>query len=225
MPSAESFSRAGGISAILGAGLLALTTWLHPLNADPNDAHAAFAEYASNWFWIATHLGQLAGIVLIGGGLLALTWRLRNKRAGIWAVLGAAAVIAAIAIAGALQAVDGIALKVMVDRLASAAPASQPMIFEAAFALRQIEIGLASILALFLGLAAVLYGTAQLSDAGRENRLGWLGIAGGAATFAGGVVQAHLGFADASMAITMPASLLLLAWAVLVGWQLLHSRD
>jgi hypothetical protein len=116
MPSEEYFSKAGGVAAISGAVLLLLASLLHPMGADPSDAPAAFAEYAADRFWVASHLGQLFGVVFIAGGLLSLSWRLRSGRAGVWALLGAVATTASVALTGALQAVDGIALKLMVDR-------------------------------------------------------------------------------------------------------------
>jgi hypothetical protein len=224
MQSEQRVSKTGGVSAIAGAVVLMVATWLHPLDAHPQDALAAFAEYAADRFWVASHLGQLAGVVLISAGLLGLAWRLRQGQGGMWASLGAVGVVVSLAIGGVLQAVDGIALKVMVDRLASAAPEAQPAIFEAAFAVRQIEIGLGSVMAVFLGLAAVCYGLAQRSDAATPNWLGWLAIASGAATFAAGIVQAHLGFADATMAVSMPGSILLSLWVILAGLHLLRGR-
>ena len=49
----------------------------------------------------------------------------------------------------ALKAVDGVALKVMVDAWAVAPAAQKEAAFYAAFAVRQVEIGLASVLSLF----------------------------------------------------------------------------
>lgn len=39
-------ARVGSVAAIAGALVLTITTWVHPLGADPNDAEEAFAEYA-----------------------------------------------------------------------------------------------------------------------------------------------------------------------------------
>jgi hypothetical protein len=46
MPSDEHLARLGGISAILGVIVLFVATMLHPLDAQPGNASAAFAEYA-----------------------------------------------------------------------------------------------------------------------------------------------------------------------------------
>jgi len=48
--------------AIAGSVLLFIGTYLHPMSADPNQAAAAFAEYAADPLWVASHLTQLAGV-------------------------------------------------------------------------------------------------------------------------------------------------------------------
>jgi hypothetical protein len=45
----------GAVAAIVGPLLLFVFTLLHPLRADPNDAPAAFAEYAADSFWVWSH--------------------------------------------------------------------------------------------------------------------------------------------------------------------------
>jgi len=107
MPFDRHLGRVGGISAILGVVVLFMATLLHPMHALPGDAPAAFAEYALDRFWVATHLGQLLGVLLIAPGFMALSWKLRADRAGAWALLAGIATIASVSLAGALQAVDG----------------------------------------------------------------------------------------------------------------------
>jgi len=59
-----------------------------------------------------------------------------------------------------LQAVDGVALKVMVDKWAASASTEKPIFLQSAFAVRQIEIGLASMTSIFFGVTVSLYGVA-----------------------------------------------------------------
>lgn len=222
MPSSAYFSRVGGSAAILGVVLLLAATLLHPMDAQPSDPSAAFAEYAADQFWVASHLGQLLGVMLISGGLVSLSWRLREGRAGVWAIFGLAGVVASLALAGALQAVDGVALKVMVDRWAVAVPDARPRFFEAAFAVRQVEIGLASMVNIFFGLSVLLY-AAALRLSGASRWLAWLGLVAGAATAASGILQAHTGFSSLAMAVGMPSNLLLFLWTLWIGVFLLRS--
>ena len=85
MTSQTSLNRIGAVGAIAGAILLLVATSLHPLEADPNDPEAAFAEYAADELWVATHLGQFFAIVAIAVGLIALSDTLRQGRAEAWA--------------------------------------------------------------------------------------------------------------------------------------------
>src|SRR5215470_12535589 len=122
------------VCAVAGSALLFLGTYLHPMQADPNDALAAFTEYAADRLWIASHLTQLAGVALMVAALLVLTQQLETGKGRVWARIAAASAIAGLAVAAALQAVDGIALRAMVTAWAAAAPAEKAGIFHAAFA-------------------------------------------------------------------------------------------
>ncbi|WP_157033671.1 hypothetical protein [Belnapia moabensis] len=90
-----------------------------------------------------THLGQFAGFFSLGIGLVALASTLEHGRAFAWGRVSAAGAVASIAVAAMLQAVDGVALKAMVDRWVAADGEARLAAYEAAFAVRQIEIGLA----------------------------------------------------------------------------------
>ena len=211
---------AAGMTATAGVVLLTIGTWLHPMGADPNDARAAFTEYAADGLWIASHLTQLAGMTLMVVTLVLLSPLLETGPAAAWSRVARAGATAGLALAAALQAVDGIALKTMVDTWAAAPESARSEIFYAAFAVRQVEIGLASMLSLVLGLAVTIYGVAMCADARFGKRLGWMAIAGGAPTSAAGVVMACTSFSDATMLLNMPANALLLLWMLALGRRL-----
>lgn len=215
--------RMGAIAAIAGAVLLFVGTFLHPLEADPNDPLAAFTEYAADRLWVASHLMQLVGIFLIVLALIHLSRVMAGGRGAGWAHIGGAGAVASLSVAAALQAVDGVALKMMVDRWATAAATEKEMLFHAAFGVRQIEVGLASISSLLLGITVTIYGVALVSDRNFPRWLGWLAIVGGMPTTVAGIVMAYAGFSDVAMGINLPASSLLLVWIIAVGawmWRL-----
>jgi hypothetical protein len=181
--------RVGPPLAVLGAGFLLVGTILHPMRAGPNMATAAFAEYAADRHWVASHLLQLAGAWAMAGSLVLLARKLEAGPAAPWASLGWAA-----------------------------APESEKaMIFVAAFAVRQIEIGLAGMNCLLLGLMAAVFGMALLADGRLPKWTGLLGITGGIATVAAGVAICYTGFSGLAMAINMPAVAALLVWMVALG--------
>jgi hypothetical protein len=209
--------RGASVAAIGGALLLFGGTILHPSGADPNDAVAAFSEYADAQLWIASHLTQLLGVALIVCALIQLSRLLASGSARGLAWIGAAGSIASLAIAAALQAVDGIALKMMVDAWAAAAEPDKATLFYATYGVRQIEVGLASITSLLFGLTMCVYGVAVISDHRLAKWLGWLPIIGGIPTAIAGVVIAYTGFSGLAMSINMPANLLLLIWIIALG--------
>jgi hypothetical protein len=205
------------IMAISGALFLLIGTILHPMSADPNVPLAAFTEYAADHNWVASHLMQLCGIGLMVVALVFLSQKLAEGPAKAVAVLGAIGAMAGLAVAAALQAVDGIALKAMVNIWSNAPEREKEMLFYSAFAVRQIEIGLASIMSLLLGITVVVYGTALLIDPSFPRWLGFLAILGGIPTAIAGIVMAYTGFSELAMAINMPSSSLLLCWMIVLG--------
>jgi hypothetical protein len=213
----RSASRMGATCAITGSVLLFLGTYLHPQGADPNQAVAAFTEYAADRLWVASHLTQLAGVTLMVAALLLLAQQLEAGSGTGWARIAAGGAIASLAVATTLQAVDGIALKVMVDVWAAAPAAQKEGAFHAAFAVRQVEIGLASMLSLSVGLTATVYGVALLVDHTYPKWVGGLALMGGVPTMVAGVVIAYTGFSGLAMAINMPANSLLLVWMLILG--------
>ena len=138
------------------------------------------------------------------------------------ASLGIAFGIAGIAAAAALQAVDGVALKMMVDRWAAASEPEKGALFSAAYGVRQIEIGLAAMTCLLLGITTAIFGLALMIDARLPRWTAFLGIAGGFSTAASGVVISTTGFSTLAMAINMPAVAVLMAWMIalgILGWR------
>lgn len=218
-------SRLGAIAALLGALLLMLGTLLHPMQAPPWDAAAAFAEYATDHHWLTSHLIQLLGVLLGVLALLALAWRLRDDKAGVWALFGAACAVASMTLAFALQAVDGVALKLMVDQWAGAEEPLRAQLFAATYGVRQIEAGLAALFALSFSITLLLFAPALWLSrlAPRGLAIGVL-LAGGTNLLAA-LLQGHDGFSERAMNWSMPASLFALLWFLwLAVWLWRHPE-
>ena len=216
----EVHRKIGSVSAILGTLVLITGTMLHPLGADPGDHLAAFTEYAADDGWIASHLCQFVGVALMFIGLVAVHDTLRDGPIAWLAHRGVLVGTAALTITAALQAVDGIALKAMVDHWASAAEEQKQAAFVAALAVRQIEIGVASFTAFLFGATFVLFGAAVVKSVIYPRWLGWLGIGGGAGTISGGLLTAFSGFSVTSMNVAMPFNLILVIWMITIGFYL-----
>lgn len=220
MPSDSHFSRVGGYAALTGIVFIIAATALQSTRAHPAEAAAVFAEYARDDFRVIKHLLQMFGFLLVGTGCLALSWRLRAGRAGVWAMLAGASVLVCLALGVVQMAVEGIALTFMVDHLAAAPRAAQTAVFEATFAVRQVEVGLDSLLGMLFGLTVVLYGIAILVR-GVAVWLAVLGMVGGLCAIASSLVQAHTGYSDIAMATGMFSNLIVTIWVIGVGVVLL----
>jgi hypothetical protein len=67
------FLRIGSIAFLAGIILSIVSTAIHPSREDPSNHPLVYAEYASDDSWIAVHIGQFAGgIMVFAGGFVAL---------------------------------------------------------------------------------------------------------------------------------------------------------
>ncbi len=187
------------------------------MEADPNDAVAAFTEYAADPHWVASHLTQLAGVALMVAALIIVSLGLESTGSAALPRVAAAGAIAVLVVTTALQAVDGIALKLMVDAWAAAGPSEKASMFHASFAVRQIEVGLASVTSLLFGITLSLYGLAMWGRNPYRKWIAALAIVGGVPMAVAGVIMAYGGFSALAMSVYMPASMVLLVWMIAVG--------
>jgi hypothetical protein len=205
-------------ASLLLAGFVisVLSGLLHPENASANDHPAAFSEYAASNIWIAVHLGQFVGMAVLVCGLIVLAFAL-NVRSGpaAWTVrLGAAAAIAALALYGVLQGVDGVALKHAVDAWAGAAEPEKAFRFAAAEDIRWLEWGVRSYQSFVLGTALLLFGVAIAATRRVPGLIGYLMALSGAAYAAQGWVIGVEGFSAANSLPTLLGIVLILVWTV-----------
>lgn len=202
------FSRVGSVAAILGTVVYAISAMLHPWTP-PHETHAAFTDYAGESYWPLFHLGELLGFLLMTAAVIALASRLRRGKGGVWATLGATAVIVAAAVYAIFIAVDGVALGLLVERWAAAGPDRKTLLYETAYAVRQIEGGLFSIQWLMFGIGTGLLAGAFFTQSGPpalsrwHTGMGWLSILASIGALSFGIVQAQTGYTDLSMAFQM----------------------
>ncbi len=209
--------RIGSISAIIGPILLLIGTFLHPMQADPNDHVAAFREYAADNFWITSHLIQFFGMFIITVGLVGLYESIKEERGGSLALLGLIISICSLSVFAVLQAVDGITLKAMVDNWVSASETDKIISFNSALAVRNIEIGIAGMFSMLSGISFLLFGLSISISGTYPKWLGWIGAIGGLASLVGGLVMAYTGFSSLAMNINMPSGIVMIIWLIIIG--------
>ena len=184
---------------LVGQLLYIVVTQFHA-GGDANNHPAIFAAYAGSGIWTAVHVGQFAAMAILLAGLLALFFAL-DVQAGTarWAGrFGAASAVAALALYGVLQAVDGVAIKQAVNAWASAPDAEKAARFASAEAIRWIEWGMRSYHDFALGLALLLFAAAVVRTAWVPRPIAYLmGLSGLTYLVQGWVVGAE-GFSQRS---------------------------
>ena len=61
----RSLLRIGSIAFLAGVIIVIVSTAIHPSREDPANHPLVLAEYASDNSWIAVHIGQLAGGIMV----------------------------------------------------------------------------------------------------------------------------------------------------------------
>jgi hypothetical protein len=160
--------RLGSIAFLSGMIITVVSTAIHPSTEDPANHPLVFAEYASDDSWIAIHIGQFAGVIMVfAGGFVALHRLLMQSEtsmASILAWIGLALAIMTASAFAVLQAVDGIALKMAVDSWVAAPPEEKAITFRVAEGIRFIEYGTNSIFRILQGTVAVFFGVANCKE-------------------------------------------------------------
>jgi hypothetical protein len=123
---------------------------------------------------------------------------------------------AGLATAAVLQAVDGVALKAVVDLWSDAAE-GRASLFAAALAVRQVEIGLDALFALLLAVAVLVLGIGLLTAPAGSRTVGAVAVITAGAALGNAVTLALSGFSAATMLATTVSGALALAWMLLVA--------
>jgi hypothetical protein len=220
----RSLLRLGAVAGAAGILLQVVTDQLHPSRAHPNDSPAAFAEYARSDSWVAVHIGQYVGTLLIVLALVALARSAARQHgvAGALAVVGTVAAVVVAAVFTVQMAVDGVALKAAVDVWSNAPAADKPAAFLTADAIRSVEKGLGGFFQMTNGVTLLALGLSVALGSAFPRWLGWVGAVAGAGWFVGGVVTAHTGFSmEASRILLAPLllSLLFLLGVCVAMWR------
>jgi hypothetical protein len=209
---------------LVGQLLYIVITQFHA-DGPANNHPAVFAEYARSGSWTAVHVGQFAGMAILLAGLLALFFALDlGDGTARWAGrFGAASAVAALALYGALQAVDGVANKQADDAWVRAPAAEKAARFASAEAIRWVEWGMRSYHNFALGLAVLLFAAAVVRTAGVPRPIAYLmGLSGLTYLVQGWVVGAE-GFSrtnSTAIVVAWVLDVVWMLWLVIVAWRM-----
>jgi hypothetical protein len=209
---------------LLAGQLLYIVVTQFHADGPANNHAVVFAEYARSGSWTAVHVGQFTAMAMVIAGLIALRFALDIETGtASWAGrFGAASAVAALALYGALQAVDGVANKQVDVAWVGAPDAEKAARFASAEAVRWVEWGMRSYQDFALGLAVLLFATAVARTAGVPRPIGYLmGLSGLACLVQGWVVGAE-GFSGSHstlIVVTWVLSVAWMIWLVVVAWR------
>jgi len=200
--------------------------FLHPPGAGTDQA--TFTQYANSSSWAAIHLGQFVGSAVITAGLLVLFFALDVSQGtprwlGFFAAMAAGV---ALALAGVVYAVDGVALKQATDAWLSAPAAEQTARFASAEAIRWLEGGVRSYQDFMSGLTLLLFAITIVWTARITRPIGYfLGLIG-LAILVQGWVQGTQGFTATQGVlggINGLATTVWIIWLLIVAWRMKES--
>ena len=212
--------RIGSIAFLAGVIIVVVSTAIHPSKEDPANHLRVFAEYANSDSWIAVHIGQLAGgIMVFAGGFVAL-YRLlvqsESSMASVLAWIGLALAIMTASAIAILQAVDGISLKMAVDSWVATPTEEKAITFRVAEGIRFIEYGTNSIFRILQGIVAVIFGIAIIKSKLLSRWIGGAGVVIGAVTIYAGLEVAYLGFGGLTTMIGI-SMIIYFIWVGILG--------
>lgn len=187
------FFRIGSVAGISGSLLAMVGNLLHPAtpSGDPEGVARAIAQ---SDIWVADHLVIVVGLILMTGGLMAISRSIRGGLPGALARLGQATAIAGITVGLILVIVDGVAAKHIADAWATAPRGEQGTALRLVLAEETINFALAALFnILFAGATFMLYGVAVARSDVYPRWSGWLVAVAGLGSAVVGIVQANAG--------------------------------
>ncbi|MDQ5859903.1 MAG: DUF4386 domain-containing protein [Thermoproteota archaeon] len=222
----RSMLRMGSIAFFAGLAIAIGSTAIHPTGTGEElmNNPFIFAVYAEDPLWIASHIGQFAGILLIfAGGFVAL-FRLLVKSesatASALAWFGLETAIITPSTFTILQAVDGIALKIATDTWYAIPPGEEErkaIYLGVAEGLRWTEWGTQAYYRMLSGTVSLIFGVAIVKSVVLSRWIGAVGIAAGVVSIAAGVVVAYVGFSSARDPVADLSTFIFYPWLIILG--------
>jgi hypothetical protein len=216
--------RMGSVAFIADIIIIIVSTSFHASSEDLTNHPIVFAIYAESDPWIAAHIGEFAGVMLVfGGGFLALhrlLIRSESRTASALAWMGLAVTILVASTFSILQGIDGIALKRAVDSWYAITPAAseeKAIAFRVAEGIRWIEIGINSMFRILQGTVGIIFGVAIAKSAILSRWIGGIGVFAGATTIIVGLSVAYAGFSPSLAVLGLVLPITWAAWLGILG--------
>jgi hypothetical protein len=216
--------RIGAISGITGSLLAMVGNLLHP--STPTDDPGGVARtIAESGIWVVDHLAIVLGLLLMLGGLVAISWSIRDGLPGALARMGQIAAVVGVTIGLILVTLDGVAAKQLAEAWATAPPEQEAAALRMLLAEETLNFSLAALFNIvFAGVTFTLYGLAVAWSRAHPGWLGWVAVAAGIGSVAVGLVQAVVGESTlVSRVLTIVFPTVITLWVVQMDVLLLRA--
>jgi hypothetical protein len=221
-----SMIRMGATAAIVGSLLAMVGNLLHPATptADPEAVARTIAE---SGIWVPVHLVIVLGLILMLGGLVAISRSIGQGLSGALARLGEVAAVAGITVGLLTLIMDGVAAKHLADAWEVAPPEEAAAALRVVVGEETINFALAALFnILFAGVTFILYGLAVAWSGEHPRWLGWIVVVAGVGSVPVGLIQAYAG---ESNTITRVATIIfptvITLWVAWMGVVMLRKTE
>ena len=185
--------RIGSVGGIVGSLLAMVGNLLHPATPIGNPEGVA-RTIAESEIWVPVHLVIVVGLILMLGGLVAISRSIEGGLPGALAQLGSVAAVAGVTVGVVLVIVDGVAAKHLAEAWEVAPPEERAAALRVVLAEETINFALAALFnLLFAGVTFILFGLAVAWSGAYPRWLGWVVVVAGIGSVPVGLVQAYTG--------------------------------
>jgi hypothetical protein len=216
--------RLGSWAGVIGSLLAMVGNLLHP-STPTDDPEGVARAIADSEIWVPVHLVIVLGLILMLGGLVAISRSIEGGQPEALSRLALVAAVAGVAVGVILVIVDGVAAKHLADAWDVAPPAEAAAALRVVVGEESINFALAALFnILFAGFTFILYGLA-VARSGRHPRwLGWTVVVAGAGSILVGLVQSYAGESNAFTKVaTIVFPTIITLWVVWMGLRLLRT--
>ncbi len=213
--------RLGGGAGVVGSLLAMVGNLLHPATPTEN-AQGVARTIADSGEWVAVHLVIVVGLVLMLGGLGAISLSIDGGLPGALARMALVSAIAGVTVGLVLVIVDGVAAKHLADSWAAAPPNEKAAALRVVVGEETINFALASLFNIvFAGVTFMLYGAAVVLSGAHARWAGWIVALAGAWSVPVGVVQAYVGESTTFTRVaTIISPTIITLWVAWVSWSI-----
>jgi hypothetical protein len=218
------FFRIGAIAAVVGSLLGMIGNLIHPVTPINNPEGVAHT-IAHSEAWTPIHLIIIVGLILMLGGLVAISRSIKKGLASTLARFSYVAAIAGITIGLLLVTLDGLAAKQLADAWALAPQEEKAAALRILLAEETMNFALAALFnILFAGVTYILLGLAVATGTIYPRWLGWPVIVAGSGSIIVGFIQAVSGESSHEIKImTIIFPTIITLWTALMGVLLLRK--